>query len=116
MKQYKYVFGELKGDLRFCECGDVSTEWEMHVCPLTEVEVPDEPKSPHHLITNIEDKTANMDMGRMGYQMMQGAMEEGATMEEAIIILTAYFAGMFTGVAEQNRKDKENEDEDGHSN
>ena len=66
-------------------------------------------KSPHHLITNIEDKTANMDMGRMGYQMMQGAMEEGATMEEAIIILTAYFAGMFTGVAEQNRKDKENE-------
>lgn len=31
----KYVFGRLKGELRFCDCGDISTEWEAHLCPLT---------------------------------------------------------------------------------
>lgn len=35
LRAMKYVFGGLKGELRFCECGDVSTEWEQHLCPLT---------------------------------------------------------------------------------
>lgn len=65
-------------------------------------------KSPHHMITNIENKTANMDTGRMGYQIIQGAMEEGATPSEAISILTAYYASIFIAASELN-KDKDEE-------
>lgn len=33
------AWGELRGELRFCRCGAVTTEWEMHPCPLASEEV-----------------------------------------------------------------------------
>lgn len=102
----KWAWGELKGDLRFCKCGDISTEWEMHVCRL-EDKVTDNP------INAIEDKNGMMDMGRMGFHVYSGAMEEGATQEVAMMVMIGYFAG----IAASNSFRIQDEDEtDEHSN
>lgn len=48
-------------------------------------------------INNIEDKKTWMDFGRQGYFIIKGAMEEGATLSEAMKVATAFYAGMFKG-------------------
>ena len=42
----------------------------------------------------IEDKNGMMDMGRMGFYVYSGAMEEGATQEVAMMVMIGYFAGI----------------------
>lgn len=66
--------------------------------------------SPHYHMTRIEDRAANMDIGRMGFQIIQGAIEEGATKVEAFQILSSYYAGMFISAAELNKKKEEDEE------
>jgi len=104
----RWAWGELKnGGIRICRCGEVTLEDEMHACTLGEEKMSDGNEGLKHL-TSVEDTKANMDTGRMGYRIMQGVIEEGGTMEEAIIILTSFFTGMFVG-ASQASKDKDEE-------
>jgi hypothetical protein len=108
LKQYRYVFGELKGDIRICKCGEVTSEWDSHLCRLTEEEVTDDPTV--HL-TNIEDTKGAQDIGRMGYNILIGAMEEGADAGMGLSIVTAYFAGMFYAAAQANAEEKKEKDD-----
>lgn len=29
-----YRFGELRGEIRVCPCGEITSEWERHLCPI----------------------------------------------------------------------------------
>jgi hypothetical protein len=49
-------------------------------------------------INKIEDETMWKDTGRQAYLIMQGAMEEGASLKEAVTVMTAFYAGLFKGV------------------
>lgn len=96
----KWAFGELRnGGIRICKCGVVTLEDEMHICKL-EDEMTDDP------ITKIEDEKTWKDLGKQAFLVMQGAMEEGATAEEATTILMAFYAGMFKGVQKDDDKEE----------
>ena len=105
MKQYRYVFGELKGDIRICKCGEVTLEDDMHLCKLTEVEVPDE-NSPHEFMAAMEDKKGLQDFGRMGLHILTGAKLEGATDLEAFLILKGFFAGISSATTNTDESDE----------
>lgn len=99
-----WAFGRLvHGGIRICDCGEITLEYELHICTLGE----EMDKNP---ITELEDKTGMRDMGRMGYLVMQGAKDEGATNEEALTVMIGYFAGI---AASNNYTHKE---DDEHSN
>ena len=101
----KWTFGELQDEnIRICaRCGEVTLEDEMHVC-RREDKVTD--KDP---LSKIEDKAGMMDMGRMGYYVYCGAMEEGATEQEALTIMIGYFAGI--AASNNFRPNQENDEE-----
>lgn len=61
-------------------------------------------------ITQIEDEKSNKDMGKMGYQILSGAIEGGATPEEAMQVMIGFFAGMFYGASKANDDNKGQED------
>lgn len=58
-----------------------------------------------NLIVDIEDRKALMDMGKMGFTVMQGALEAGASQMEAINVLSCYYAGLFIAAKESNDGD-----------
>ncbi len=97
----KWAFGELKGDIRICKCGEVTLEDEMHLCRL-------EDKVTENPMKQIEDTKALMDIGKMGLNILRGAIEDGATPVEAATVLSSYYAGMFMSA-------KDNEDEEAPS-
>lgn len=61
-------------------------------------------------IKKIEDKQAWIDFGKMAYYAWTGAVEEGATTEEAFWCIIAYFAGMNIGASNQNPPEEENDE------
>lgn len=48
-------------------------------------------------ITAIEDRKTWMDFGRQALLIFRGAKEEDATDTEAMLMVTAFYAGMFKG-------------------
>ena len=97
-KQRTYRFGELKsGGIRICECGEFTLEDESHLCVLTDVDVPDPNDGIKHIV-DLEDAKAMKDMGKMGKGVYDGVIEEGGTIQEAVSVTAAYFAGMFMSV------------------
>lgn len=48
-------------------------------------------------ITRIEDEKALLDFGKMGFLIYRGAVAEGATLEEAFRVTSAYFRGLVGG-------------------
>lgn len=48
-------------------------------------------------LNHIEDKKAWMDFGKQAYWIHRGAMEEGATDREAVMMVVAFYTGMFKG-------------------
>jgi hypothetical protein len=48
-------------------------------------------------LVQLEDQKMWSDMGKQGYFIMKGALDEGATMAEAIQIVMAFYAGMIQG-------------------
>jgi len=59
-------------------------------------------------LTDIEDKKAMKDLGRIGYFIMIGAIESGANIVEASLVTSSYFAGLIHGA----KKDEEEKDEE----
>ena len=99
----KWGWGKLEnGGIRICECGEITLEDEMHVCTLGD-KVTDNP------IDKIEDTKAWIDFGRMAYFAFSGAIDEGATHQEAFWCVVAYFAGMNIGAANPMPKDENEE-------
>lgn len=58
-------------------------------------------------LVNIEDRAASMDFGKQGFHIYQGAIEEGATPNEALRIVTAFYAGMFRGLTDDPKKEED---------
>lgn len=56
-------------------------------------------------INDIEDIKALMDMGKMGYYIYRGALDEGASIIEAYRVTAAYFRGMFGGSGDSPSED-----------
>lgn len=48
-------------------------------------------------IRDIEDKKGQQDMGVMGWRVYEGALNDGATPNQAYKVTIAFFAGMFKG-------------------
>lgn len=55
----------------------------------------------------LEDIKAMQDIGKMGYHIFAGALQEGATDQEAFLVVSAYYAGMFADAARQSRENDE---------
>lgn len=53
-------------------------------------------------INKIEDQIMWMDMGRQAYLIYKGAIEEGASITEAMKIVQAFYAGMFKGAKSED--------------
>ena len=58
-------------------------------------------------ITNIEQKAANYDTGRIAYLMLSGAIEEGATLGLAFLSVAAYYCGMFSAMGLGKEEDED---------
>ena len=56
-------------------------------------------------INEIEDKKSLYDMGKMGYLVMMGAIAEGATTQEAFLVVKGYFAGIVNGSTKDDEDD-----------
>lgn len=59
-------------------------------------------------IKQIEDEKTYLDFGKMAYLVYRGALEEGASPQEAYIVTSAYFRGIAGGAAD-NPEDKPDE-------
>jgi hypothetical protein len=59
-------------------------------------------------LDDIEAEQGLRDVGRMGYQVFQGAKKDGASTVEALLVTCAYFFGMFK--ASQDTDDEEGGD------
>lgn len=57
-------------------------------------------------IKQIEDKTAQVDAGRLAFNVYRGARQEGASISEALLIVTAFFAGIHQGQAPTVEEDE----------
>lgn len=60
-------------------------------------------------LKDIEDKTGIVDLGRTLFLMFKGAMEEGATVAEALGIVTAFAKGQALAGMEQTEEEKGND-------
>jgi len=58
-------------------------------------------------IRDIEDKKGQMDLGAMGFRVWKGAVEDGATFDEADRVAQAWYFGLF---AANKIDDSENTD------
>jgi hypothetical protein len=63
-------------------------------------------------LTKIEDENTLSDLGKMGYTIYKGAIEEGATIEEAFRVTAAWFRGMVGGSLDATDKDDNKPEED----
>lgn len=45
-------------------------------------------------MSEVENRKAMHDLGRMGYSVYKGALEEGASHREAIAVVAGYFRGI----------------------
>lgn len=61
----------------------------------------------HPVIGNIEDTKALMDIGKMGYFILQGAIEAGASDGEGYAILLAHYTAMFESARLANKEEDE---------
>lgn len=59
-----------------------------------------------HPLNDIENKKGNQDMGRMLFQMYEGAKMEGATELEAIRIIRSFAFGMFKASQTEDVEDE----------
>ena len=82
------------GGIRICDCGEVTLEDEMHVCTLGDDMDNENP------ITQIQQQKDFTDIGKSAYLMLRGALDEGASLKEAIGVVAAWFEGMFRANAE----------------
>jgi hypothetical protein len=55
----------------------------------------------------FEQKHGNIDTGRASYLMLKGALDEGATMFEAICATASYYFGMFLSIGADREDDEE---------
>ena len=63
-------------------------------------------------INRIEQEIATTDTGRSSYLMYKGAREEGASVIEAIAVVSAYWEGMFRAIhSDTGTKKEEDTDE-----
>lgn len=58
-----------------------------------------------HPIKSIEDVNHWRDLGRQGYLMLEGSLASGATLSDAMNVLTAFYRGMFEAVQKQGTED-----------
>jgi hypothetical protein len=61
---------------------------------------------PHKILDDIEAVKGFEDIGRMGVSIFRGAINEGATADEAIMVTSAVVTGFFMS-ARQLEKDEE---------
>lgn len=62
-------------------------------------------------IKAIEDTNALKDLGKMGHYMYMGAREEGASEDEAISVVFAYFVSLNVAAAQLGNEEKKNEED-----
>ena len=60
-------------------------------------------------LTDIENAKAQMDMGTMGFRVWKGAVEDGATFDEADRIVQAWYFGLFAANKLDDSKNTDSE-------
>jgi hypothetical protein len=56
-------------------------------------------------MSELEQAKGMKDMGVMGFRIFNGAVEEGASVDQAVMIVAAFFTGMFTAGKEPSTDD-----------
>ena len=60
-------------------------------------------------LSQIEDRKTWMDFGRQALLLYRGAKDEGASDHEAMLMVTAFYAGMFKGSRDDDSTGTERE-------
>lgn len=55
-------------------------------------------------LVDIEDKKAWTDFGRQAYLLFKGATDEGASVVEAISLVSAFYEGIFRSIREEDNE------------